>query len=273
MRQSLKTVLCLLFCIPFFNFYGCQFFKQTPPQENCTLSSESNSTLKLDYPSDNLPTNNAPLPAQRKLIALTFDDAPFKTLENILAVFASYNEQNPDCPAAATIFFNRRKLTNAQLPLLQMAYTMGFELGNHTATHANLSMLTLDQIKQEIDSVDEILSRIDGQPHHLFRAPFGIVTDSVKQAVHTPIIDWTIDTKDWTGVSADEIVSCVLSQKFNGAIALLHDGYPPTVSALKILLPTLKQSGYQVVTVSQMAKLHGVQMQKGSVYIRLRPTQ
>ena len=150
---------------------------------------------------------------------------------------------------------------------------MGFELGNHTATHANLTKLTPKQIQREIEDVDTLLSQIDGQERHLFRAPFGLVNQEVKQAVHSPIINWTIDTLDWTGVSENEIISSVLSQKFNGAIALMHDGYTPTVSALKVLLPALKAEGYQAVTLSQMAKVNGVSMKNGSVYIRLRPTK
>ena len=42
----------------------------------------------------------------RTLIAFTFDDAPSRTFESILAVFASFNENNEDCKASATMFFN-----------------------------------------------------------------------------------------------------------------------------------------------------------------------
>ena len=270
MRHLLKNLIFPL-CIPFFLFFACRTVPQpptpTPTQQNTIFYPDSTSLQKIEQ------DISQPQTKKRKLIALTFDDAPLKTLENILAVFASYNEQNPDCPATATVFFNGKNLTSTQLPLLQTAYAMGFELGNHTATHANLNTLTPMQIKKEIDAVDEILCKIDNQPHHLFRAPFGLVNADVKQAVHTPIIDWTIDTRDWTGVSEKEIISSVLDEKFDGAIALLHDGYTPTVSALKTILPALKSDGYQAVTISQMATLNGVTMQKGSVYIRLRPQQ
>lgn len=268
MRHLFKK-LVLLLCTPFLFICACQSSLQTQPP---TLPQQH--TIFYPIPTDSQQAEDKPSERQtkkRKLIALTFDDAPLKTLENILAVFAAYNEQNPDCPAAATVFFNGKNLTSTQLPLLQTAYTMGFELGNHTATHANLNTLTPTQIKKEIDFVDEILCKIDNQPHHLFRAPFGLVNTHVKQAVQTPIIDWTIDTRDWTGVNEKEIISSILDHKFDGAIALLHDGYTPTVSALKIILPALKADGYQAVTVSKMAELNGVTMQKGSVYIRLRP--
>ncbi len=206
----------------------------------------------------------------RKLIAITFDDAPSKTLENILAVFAAYNENNPDCPAFATVFFNKTNLSVSTLPLLQTLYSFGFELGNHTASHANLTTLPFNEIQREIREVDEVLQKIDHLPHHLLRAPFGKLSNDVKQAAPAPIVDWTIDTLDWTGSSADSIYHSVMENKFNGAIALMHDGYEGTVSALKLILPALKEAGYQAVTVSQMAKLNGCEMKNGSVYIRLR---
>ena len=267
MRHLLKNLIFPL-CIPFFLVCACRTVPQpptpTPTQQNTIFYPDSTSLQKIEQ------DISQPQTKKRKLIALTFDDAPLKTLENILAVFASYNEQNPDCPATATVFFNGKNLTSTQLPLLQTAYAMGFELGNHTATHANLNTLTPMQIKKEIDAVDEILCKIDNQPHHLFRAPFGLVNADVKQAVHTPIIDWTIDTRDWTGVSEEEIYQSVFEGRFSGGIVLMHDGYQSTVNALKRLLPDLKTDGYQVVSVSALAKAHGCTLYNGKEYIRAR---
>ncbi|MBQ8406240.1 MAG: hypothetical protein IJX09_06275 [Clostridia bacterium] len=50
----------------------------------------------------------------------------------------------------------------------------------------------------------------------------------------------------------------------------MHDGYKHTVDALKRLLPDLKADGYQVVSVSQLAKAHGCTLRRGSTYIRAR---
>ncbi len=206
----------------------------------------------------------------RKLIAFTFDDAPARYLENILAVFAAYNERNPDCPASATLFCNGGRFSAHTPTLLQTALAMGLELGNHTQTHANLTALSKEELAQEIDETDALLQAIDGQGRHLLRAPFGCVNEEVKKTAAVPIIDWTIDTLDWTGVPADEIYDEVFSKRFSGAIVLMHDGYGHTVSALKRLLPDLKAEGYQVVNVSQLIKAQGCQFEKGKVYIRAR---
>lgn len=207
---------------------------------------------------------------QRKLIAFSFDDAPSRTLENILAVYAAYNESNPDCPAFATVFCNGKHIDAQSPPLLAAAYGMGFELGNHTHSHYDLATLSKEQLQWEIDTTDEILYTIDGKKRHLLRAPFGRTNDLVKDVAPTPLIDWTIDTLDWTGISEDEIYRAVMENKFSGAIVLMHDGYSHTVDALKRLLPDLKAEGYQVVSVSQLAKMHDCTLMNGKVYIRAR---
>lgn len=206
----------------------------------------------------------------RKLIAFTFDDAPSKTLENIFAVYADYNENHPDAPAFATVFFNS-KLFNDQTPhLLAAALALGFELGNHTHSHCDLTALDEEDIRKEIDATDAALCKIDGKERHLLRAPFGKINATVRKVAPTPLIDWTIDTLDWSGVSADEIYHSVFDERFSGAIVLMHDGYAHTVDALKRLLPDLYADGYQVVGVSQLAKTHNCTLEQGKVYIRAR---
>lgn len=206
----------------------------------------------------------------KKLVALTFDDTPARNLENILAVFAAYNETHPTCKATASLFVNGYLTTPETTPLLATAYAMNFELGNHTHSHLDLTALTEEEIRDEIDRTDEILQKIDGKPRHLLRAPFGKSNQTLQTQAATPIINWSIDTLDWTGVSADEICDSVLSQLFSGAIVLMHDGVENTVDALKTLLPALESRGYQAVTVSQLAKTHGCTLRNGKEYIRAR---
>ena len=209
----------------------------------------------------------------RKLIAFSFDDAPSRSLENIFAVYADYNEKHPDAPAFCTLFFNSCRF-DAQTPkLLAVAHALRVEFGNHTHSHYNLTTLDEAQLKEEIDKTDEQLYLIDGKKRHLLRAPFGEVNDFVKSVAPTPIINWTIDTLDWTGISEDAIYHSVFDNRFPGAIVLMHDGYTHTIDALKRLLPDLYNDGYQVVSVSQLAKMHNCTLKQGSVYIRARKQQ
>ena len=141
---------------------------------------------------------------------------------------------------------------------------------NKKTFHTDLTTLSTTALQEEIDRTDRILQRIDGKARHLLRTPFGCIDEHVCAAARTPIISWTVDPLDWTGISAERIYQTVWSKKFDGAIILLHDGYENTVQAVKMLLPNLYADGYQVVSVSALSKANACPLKKGSVYIRAR---
>ena len=206
----------------------------------------------------------------KKLIAFTFDDAPKGSLENLLAIFAAFNDQNSDCKATATLFCNGIFIDQSTMPSLHTAWAMQFELGNHTQSHTDLTKLSKKALQEEITKTDTLLHQVDGKKFHLLRAPYGKLNKQVKALASVPIIDWTIDTLDWKGTPSEAIYNEVMTNKADGSIVLFHDGYPNTMSALKRLLPDLKKEGYQVVSVSKMAKAHACPLRNGSVYIRAR---
>lgn len=242
--------------------------KEDTPLSHCPLDEST------EMPSSNLwdvsAVDISKIDCNRKLIAFTFDDTPARRLENILAIYADYNEENPDCIASATLFINGCLFDNHTPVLLSTALALGFELGNHTYSHADLTELTDTETATEIQRVDKLLSKIDGKTHHLLRPPYGKITPTQKSASHTPIINWAIDTLDWTGIDAEEIYQNVMENKFSGAIVLMHDKHENTLLALKRLLPALKAEGYQVVSVSQMSKAHACALHNGGEYIRIR---
>ncbi|MBQ8283824.1 MAG: polysaccharide deacetylase family protein [Clostridia bacterium] len=209
----------------------------------------------------------------KKLISFTFDDSPSKTLENIFAVFASFNETHPENKATATVFFNSYLFDSSTLHLLQTACALGFELGNHTHSHQDLTALDEFVLKEEIDKTDTALKKADGKERHLLRAPYGKTNEFVTQRVPAPLISWSIDTLDWTKRCADDIYNEVYFNRFDGAIVLMHDGYDNTIEALKRLLPDLTADGYQIVSVSALAKAHDVLLKKGNVYVRARKSK
>lgn len=205
-----------------------------------------------------------------KRIAITFDDSPASTLERLISVFASFNEENPDCPAFATLFCNGIRIQGGALHTLTSAYTIGWELGNHGYTHRDFNQFSFAETQTELEKTDKLLAKIDGKTRHLFRPPFGNLNKDTQTCLQTPIVYWTIDTLDWTGKSTEEIQHKVLNDVFDGAIVLMHDGYENTVQAVKSLLPALKERGYQCLTISQMATAQGQTLRNGNGYIRIR---
>ncbi|MBE7085228.1 MAG: hypothetical protein E7368_04155 [Clostridiales bacterium] len=282
MKKYVNITLLLSISFILFPLPACKTTRVSPHTGFISLRNEPSSTEELfDFPPDIPPSQTenvwdvssvdvSAIDKSKKLIAFTFDDSPARELESILSVFTAYNEANPDCPASATLFCNGNLMSDTTFPTLHALLTLRWELANHTYSHPDLTTLSDEDIKAEIAKTEEKLSKIDGKTQHLFRPPFGRIGKTSAKSLTVPVINWSIDTLDWTGVSAEEIYQTVFTQKESGAIVLMHDGYPNTVEALKKLLPDLKNAGYQVTSVSQMAKVHNCPLKYGSTYIRAR---
>ncbi len=273
-RLTLSRIFIVCVCLTF----CCTACK---PQSTITQPTQKNT------PADTSSTARAPAPLpcgvwdvsdipsnlicpNRKYIAFTFDDAPASTLESIIGAFLTYNQTHPDCLASASLFCNGIRFHSYAAQTLQTAYLIGFEMGNHTHSHVDLTRLNEEELCVEIDRTDRLLQKIDGKPRHLLRAPFGCVDEKVRAVAPTPIISWTIDTLDWTGISADAIYQSVWDHRFDGAIVLMHDGYENTIQAIQRLLPDLYVDGYQVLSVSALSKANACPLKTGNVYIRAR---
>ena len=279
LARILSVCVCISFCCT-----ACQ--KHDTNSLQAPSSADAPSAVQPTAPTAPAPTSpTAPTPSEvwdirdipndyvcagKKYIAFTFDDAPASTLDAIIGVFLSYNQTHPDCQATASLFCNGVRMNTYSVQTLQTAHLIGFEMGNHTHSHADLTKLSADELQTEIDRTDRLLQKIDDKSRHLLRAPFGCLNETVRAVASTPIISWTIDTKDWTGIAADSIYQSVWENRFDGAIVLMHDGYEHTVQALERLLPDLYADGYQVLSVSALSKANACPLKTGNVYIRAR---
>lgn len=204
----------------------------------------------------------------KRLIAFTFDDGPKTETAALLDVFAQFNEDNPDWQAHATLFTLGGNVNDSNKQLLQRAVNEGMELGNHSFSHPNLTTLNDEEILEETGSTDKLLEEIDGKEKHLLRPPGGHYDDHLLSLIGVPLINWTgsLDTSDWSGVSENDIYNKVSSNLIDGGVVLMHQGYVNTVNAVKRLLPDLKERGFQVVSVSELAKAYGIDLYAGKAY-------
>ncbi|MBQ9118380.1 MAG: polysaccharide deacetylase family protein [Clostridia bacterium] len=265
MANLFKKVLffILLPCLFLFGCHPRQEKRSTPPpQEPIEMIKDGAWNTEM--------VDISKIHPDKKLVALTFDDSPTDKLDALLEVFISFNKTHHDCPATATLFCNGRGLNKRFKESLYTAFTLGMELGNHSFSHHDLTTLSAEQIQEEIGRVDELLQEIDGNPLHLFRAPYGRTDERVLEQVAVPVIDWFADTRDWSDRSADQLIKRTFEKLEDGAIVLLHDGYESTIAGIERLLPALYEKGYQAVSVSQMAKAHGCRLKVGKVYTRAR---
>lgn len=184
-------------------------------------------------------------------IALTFDDGPHETYtDEILDILSEYNVK-------ATFFIVGE---NAEYypEIVNRILSEGHEVGSHTYSHCNICSVDDRKLIDEVYKCENALGEYRPK---LFRPPGGIFNNHDSELLDRlgyDIILWSVDTKDWTGISSDRIIQTVRNNVNDGDIVLFHDynGHVSgTPNALRVLIPELVSQNYQLVTVSELLNL------------------
>lgn len=200
----------------------------------------------------------------KKLVALTFDDGPSDaTTPNLLDIL--YQE---DVPAT---FFVLGKMARLYPDIIRREAAEGHTVASHTMYHQNLIRISASAVQADINEANAVYNSILGRMPTLTRAPYGNVNAAVRNSVGTPIILWSVDTLDWKNKATDPIVSTAMSQVHDGAVILMHDIHPTSVAAVPVLIKTLRDAGYEFVTIPELATIRGVNMANGAIYYRFNP--
>lgn len=188
---------------------------------------------------------------QHKEVALTFDDGPSPYTVQILRELRDLNAHGTFFHVGTMV----RQFPNVEVELRDSGRV---EVGNHTESHAALDKLSItDQDAQIIDGT-QALEAAGARRPRLFRPPYGAATPhawKVTRRLGQLGVMWTVDSKDYTGISADQITQNVLSAVTPGAIVLMHDGggvRAPTVAAVPKIIKALRKQGYRFVTVPEL---------------------
>lgn len=179
----------------------------------------------------------------KPMIVFTFDDGPTPEItERIMNAFLSVNGR--------ATFFELGSRIESYGEYTKMLYEHGFEIGNHSYSHANLSLADEAAIRQEIYSTQDLAYSITGKEIELVRPTYGAVSDLMHDVIPFRMINWNVDSLDWKSRDKDAIKAEVLPYIEDGSIILMHDLYETTAKAVEEMLPILAEKGYQFVTLS-----------------------
>ena len=84
------------------------------------------------------------------------------------------------------------------------------------------------------------------------RPPFGAWKKNLELCVEMMPVFWTIDTLDWKVQNTEQIIKTVEEKVKDGSIILMHDEYKTTVEAALKVADSLKEKGYELVTVDEL---------------------
>lgn len=183
----------------------------------------------------------------KPVIALTFDDGPSKYTEEIINILKDYNIN-------ATFFVLGNKV-ELYADVIRESIKNGNEIGNHSYNHKQLTKLTPLEIQNQINKTQDIIKNISGYTPKLLRPTYGDINNKIRENTDLKIVLWNIDSLDWKRKNSKTIANSVINKAKDRGIILMHDTKKRTVEAIKIIIPTLLEEGYQFVTISELEEV------------------
>jgi cellulose synthase/poly-beta-1,6-N-acetylglucosamine synthase-like glycosyltransferase/peptidoglycan/xylan/chitin deacetylase (PgdA/CDA1 family) len=228
----------------------------TPPPTTTTgvRALESNAALWVAGPNGRL------VPRQERIgkrVALTFDDGPdpkwtpkiADTLRRlgVPATFFAVGEHVVENPG-----------------VIADLQEDGFEIGNHTFSHADLASGGILRDLQ-VSMTQSAISGAAGVRPRLVRPPYSATPDEVDPQRERSYADVAqqgyvialanYDSKDWRKPGVTEIVRNATPRSKRGGVILMHDGggdRSETVAALDRLVPELRARGFRFVGLNKL---------------------
>jgi peptidoglycan-N-acetylglucosamine deacetylase len=182
-------------------------------------------------------------------VALTFDDGPDPVHTPALL------DALAELSAHATFFVLGRQV-DAHPELARRIAREGHELGNHTYSHRYLPLRRSRTVARELAETDAAIQRATGVVPSLARPPYGGRSPRNVRAFDRSgkrTVLWDVNSFDWKGKTAQEIAARVLARVRPGSIILLHEarnGGDATVEAVRLLVPALRERGFELSTTS-----------------------
>lgn len=154
-------------------------------------------------------------------------------------------------------FFMTGQYAEKYPDLVRRMAAEGHELANHSATHADFTKLTDQQIRDELAYTEQLVVQLTGKSTKPWmRMPFGARNERVWNVVAAEgyvSVFWTLDSGDWLAdATTASVRTRVLERTTNGAIVVHHCAAPQTAEALPAIIEGLQAKGHRIVMVSEL---------------------
>ena len=192
------------------------------------------------------------LPSKKdeKYVALTFDEGPSNQTEEIIRILQEKGVK-------ATFFVSGDKVASNSAAVRAIAES-GNEIGTNAYSDVDLRELGASDLRDQLTKGFEAVSDAAGTSTALLRPPFGEFSEgnwAAAMDLVSVVVTWNVDSGDWLLQGADSVIETVTGSVSNGDIVLFTDNdatASQTVEALPQLIDRLLESGYKLVTISEL---------------------
>ncbi len=198
-----------------------------------------------------------------KMVALTFDDGPAHTTTATLLNNLRHNG------AQATFFIVGDRIEEHAYIVLR-ENDENHSIQSHHFKHTDTSKSTIGRIQSYTEKMYKAMTETFGLGPLMLRAPYGIFDYFIKAKVNLPLIEWDVDTKDWTGKSSAAVLNVVKKEVKEGSIILMHDIKDHTPESGRLAAEWLYDNGYMCVTVEDLFMNYGQEMVPNKIYYRVK---
>lgn len=189
-------------------------------------------------------------------VALTFDDGPSKAnTPKLLKILRTQHAQ--------VTFFVQGQNAKRYPKILRAAVRDGHAVENHSWNHPDLTKRSTRSVKRQLVLTQRAIRKATGRTPKLFRPPYGAMTKRVRHIAAKKRLRpelWTIDTRDWSGISTKKIRKAALKglRPHRANVILMHDAVnnsPRTLRAVPGIVRGLRKKGFCLVPLQKMMPL------------------
>jgi len=181
-------------------------------------------------------------------IAISFDAAwGNEHTAAILSILEEYDVK--------TTFFLVDIWTQRFPELVKEIAARGHEIGNHSTSHPQMSKLSREKMKEELNVMSDNIQALTGNRPTLFRPPYGDYNNDVilvARAEGYEAIQWSVDSLDWKNRGVDDLIKRSTQNVKSGDIILFHNDSKYILDALPAILKSYREQGLTVVPISQI---------------------
>lgn len=264
LKKQYKTVCACVICLALLSASAYIYSEKQHDQPTASIEEIADWGLRFDK--DNKPpTGNVDEDELEKYNAHFIDDSGEKVI--YLTFDAGYEAgytpeildilKEEQVPAT---FFLVGNYLKTQPDLVRRMVEEGHTVGNHTASHPDMSTIQdLENFRAELETVERLYTEVTGQQMKKFYRPpqgkFNVNNLMQAQMLGYTTVFWSLAYADWDPANQpthEYALNKLNSRIHDGAIVLLHPTSSTNRDILKELIQTWKAEGYIFRSVTDL---------------------